>query len=85
MRPPGLTVGGQPPAKLLRTQPAVPFIAFDSSKVKPAQQAGSKRLGRRGSKVLRSALIGDGVGAKDHAILGRRLARGAGGAGWLAW
>ena len=60
---PRLTVGGQPLAKLLRTEPGAPFIAFEPSKVRPARQAGNKGLGRRGRKVLRSALIGAGIGA----------------------
>ena len=60
---PGLKIGGQPLAKLIRTEPAAPFVAFESSKVRPAQQAGGKGRGKRGRKVWRSALIGAGIGA----------------------
>ena len=60
---PRLTVGGQPLAKLLRTEPGAPFIAFESSKMRPARQVGDKGLGKRGRKIWRSALIGAGIGA----------------------
>ena len=95
---PRLTVGGQPLAKLLRTEPAAPFIAFEASKIRPARQVGNKGLGRRGRKVLRSALIGAGIGAgvgmiygleycrneSDSFCLGRALASPFGGYGTLA-
>ena len=58
----GLTVGGQPLATLLRTEPGEPFVAFEASKFRPAQPAGGKRLGKRGRKIWRSALIGAGIG-----------------------
>ena len=60
---PRLTIGGQPLAKLLRTEPGAPFIAFESSKIRPVQQGGGKGLGKRGRKIWRSALIGAGIGA----------------------
>ena len=69
---PRLTVGGQPLAKLLRTEPGAPFIAFESSKVRPARQAGNNRLGKRGRKIMRSALIGAGIGAGTTLSMGQR-------------
>lgn len=60
---PGLTIGGQPLAMLLRTEPGKPFIVFESSKVRTVQQAGRNGLGKRGRTIWRSALIGAGIGA----------------------
>ena len=68
---PGLTIGGQPLAMLLRTEPGKPFIVFESSKVRTAQQAGGNGLGKRGRKVWRSALIGAGIGAGVGALRGK--------------
>ena len=72
---PRLTVGGQPLAKLLRTEPGAPFIAFEASKVRPARQAGNNRLGKRGRKIMRSALIGAGIGAGAGMLAGMEHCR----------
>ena len=60
---PGLTVGGRPLAELLRTEPGAPFVAFESSTVRPVRQGVGENGGRQKTKRLRNALIGAGVGA----------------------
>lgn len=60
---PGLTVGGQPLAALLRTEPGAPFVLFESSAIKPVQQGDGEKDKRQEKKRLRNALIGAGIGA----------------------
>lgn len=67
---PGLRIGGQPLAKLIRTKPGTSFVAFEASKVRPAQQAGGKGLGKRGTEIWHSALISAGIGAGVGAAYG---------------
>ena len=71
---PRLTVGGQPLAKLLRTEPGAPFIAFEASKVRPVPQGGSNCFG--GSLGYYpypgyAALAGLGIGAAIEALSGK--------------
>ena len=69
--PSRLTIGGQPLARLVRTEPTAPFVAFDAAPMRlGTQDSGAEQASgaaqqsgmNRGKIVLISAAIGAGLG-----------------------
>ena len=77
--PSRLTIGGQPLDRLVRTEPAPPFVAFEPGYVRVDAQAGGaeqaasedeQRGGNRAKAVWIGAGIGAGIGLSMGAVRG---------------